>query len=280
MLSRGNLMSQIDRREGRRVFGADPAGYDRARPDYPGRVYDLLRERCGLQPGSATFEIGPGTGVATRHLFQMGAAPLIVIEPDERLAAYLGSESSRLAGGHGFEVKIAAFEDVELPPAAFDLGVAATSFHWLEQGPSLLKVARTLRPGGWWAAWWNVFGDPERTDAFHEATQGILSALGRSPSSGTAGGPSFALDVSARVADLQASGEFDDIAFETIRWTASFDSGGVRSLYATFSEISRLAPESRHRLLDDLVQVAEDQFGGRVEKPMTTPIYTARRRSV
>ena len=26
----------------RRLFGGDPGGYDRARPDYPSRVYEIL----------------------------------------------------------------------------------------------------------------------------------------------------------------------------------------------------------------------------------------------
>ena len=52
----------------RRLFSGDPAGYERARPAYPSRVYEILTERCGLRPGAATLEIGPGSGLATRRL--------------------------------------------------------------------------------------------------------------------------------------------------------------------------------------------------------------------
>src|SRR5438309_1460157 len=55
----------------RRLFGGDPGGYDRARPDYPSRVYEILRARCGLRPGAATLEIGPGSGLATRRLLAL-----------------------------------------------------------------------------------------------------------------------------------------------------------------------------------------------------------------
>ncbi|EQD38338.1 Methyltransferase type 11, partial [mine drainage metagenome] len=51
------------------------------------------------------------------------------------------------------------FEEVPLRPGSFDLGVAATSFHWLPERRGLRKVARALRPGGWWAAWGNEHGD-------------------------------------------------------------------------------------------------------------------------
>jgi SAM-dependent methyltransferase len=269
-------MAEMDRAEGRRAFGADPAGYDRARPPYPPEVSALLRGRCGLRAGTRTFEVGPGTGQASRELLRLGARPLVLVEPDERLAAFLGTALGPFAGA--VEVRPVPFEDVVLPAGWFDLGVAATSLHWLDQGPALRKVAHLLRPGGWWAAWWNVFGDPARRDEFHEATQALLSGLEGGRPAGATGPPPFALDVDARVADLRAVGEFADIASETIRWTAVLDTAQVRGLYATFSPISRLHAPERQQLLDALARIADDDFGGRVERPLVTPIYTARRR--
>jgi SAM-dependent methyltransferase len=269
-------MAETDRAEGRRAFGADPEGYDRARPDYPPEVYELLRGRCGLRLGTRIFEVGAGTGKATRHLLCLGASPLVAVEPDERLVAYLCATLPTEAGC--VEVAHAAFEDAPLAAGWFDLGVAATSFHWLDQGAALGKVASLLRPGGWWAAWWNVFGDPSRPDEFHEATQGLLGGLDRTPYLGRAGHLPFALDQDARLADLRVVGAFEDVACEMIRWTVALDPAGVRGLYATFSPVSRLPAEEQARLLEALAGVAEDRFGGRVERPIVTPIYTARRR--
>lgn len=110
-------------------------------------MYELLTERCGLQAGTATLEIGPGSGLAMRRLLALGAEPLVAVEPDERLAAYL-AERVRADGG-SVDVRIGAFEDVELPAAAFDLVASATAFHWLDQRVALAKVGRVLRPGGW-----------------------------------------------------------------------------------------------------------------------------------
>ena len=81
--------SSIHQTFGRVAFGLDPAGYDAARPMYPDWVFDFLRERCGLVPNTVTFEIGAGTGKATRRLLELGANPLVAVEPDERLAAFL-----------------------------------------------------------------------------------------------------------------------------------------------------------------------------------------------
>ena len=79
-------MAAIDRSFGRQAFGLNPAAYHAARPEYPDWVYDRL-VRCGLRPGVRVFEIGAGTGKATRRLIERGADPLVAVEPDGQGAA-------------------------------------------------------------------------------------------------------------------------------------------------------------------------------------------------
>ncbi len=256
--------------EGRQLFGADAAGYDAARPEYPDEVYARLVERCGLRAGARAFEIGAGTGKVTRQLLRRGAGPVVAIEPDARLAAWLDSSSTCLT------VTIKPFEEVDLPAAAFDLGVAATAFHWLDQDVALQKIAQALRPGGWWAMWWNVFGDPQRRDDFHQATQSLFESVARTPSTGP-GRQHYALDVEARLRDLEATQQFDDIEHELLRWTLRLTADEVVALYATFLPVILLAPPAHERFLASLREIAERQFAGVVERPMVTPIYMARR---
>jgi hypothetical protein len=71
---------ELSRAFGREAFGADPAAYDAVRPGYPAWVFDELVARGALRPGAATFEIGAGTGIATRALLARGAGPLLAIE--------------------------------------------------------------------------------------------------------------------------------------------------------------------------------------------------------
>ncbi|MDR3470879.1 MAG: class I SAM-dependent methyltransferase [Devosia sp.] len=264
----------IDRPDGRRAFGRDPDNYDEARPAYPGRVFELLRERCGLGQGTRVFEIGPGTGLATRPLLAAGAL-VTAVEPDPRLAAYLGQHTPI----DTLQIVASPFEEANLPRASFDLGCSATAFHWLDQRPALAKVANLLRPGGSWAMWWNVFGDAERDDPFHEATKALLADLPMTPSQPLSWRHPFALDSVARIDDMQSIGAFEDIAFETLNWTLQLDARQVRALYATFSHFSALEPAVRERLLERLYEIAAQDFAGRVERNMCTAIYTARRKS-
>ncbi len=253
------------------MFGRTAAIYASARPDYPDRVYDILRDRCHLGKGSRVAEIGPGPGQATKRLLDAGAH-VVAIEPSPALAAQL---SARSGVAEGLEVVVSAFEDAELEPSSFDLVVAATSFHWLDPEQALPKIAAVLRPGGWLALWWNTFGDPDRPDPFHDATVSLLGDLERSPGDG-GGGLDVALDVAARTSELETHG-FADVEHEAERWTLRLDAAQTRRLYATYSNIARLPDVQRETILDELERIADAEFGGRVERQMITSVYTAHR---
>jgi SAM-dependent methyltransferase len=256
----------IHRTEGRNVFGRDPAAYERGRPGHPERVYQVLRERCGLRPGTSVLEIGPGTGQATRRLLELGADPLVAVEPDPALAEFLVSAIDRRP-----QVLAAPLEEADVPTAAFDLAVAASSFHWVDAERGLATILRALRPGGWWAMWWTHFGDKARPDPFRDAIDPVVGALAASP-----GARGFARDVESGLTALADAG-FESCEHEFVRWSHVWDADGIRALFATFSPIARLDAPERDAILDEVARVAADEFGGRVEKPVLTSLYTARR---
>jgi SAM-dependent methyltransferase len=262
----------LDRRAGRQAFGADPAGYHRARPGYPAWVFEVLAERTRLGSGCAAFEVGAGTGHATEPLLARGASPLVALEPDPRLADFLEARLPHSA----LDVRRRPFEEADLPADAFDLGCAFTSFHWIDQADGLELAFEALRRGGSWAMCWNVFGDPARPDPFHETTVEIMRPLEQSPSAGQSGRPPFALDVDARRADLRRAG-FQGVEIARGDWTLELGPAGLRALYATYSEVAALPSDRRARVLDALAEVAERDFGGRVTRNLVTILYTARK---
>ncbi len=256
----------LDRSTGRSVFGRDAAAYDRARPGHPDEVYDVLRERCGLGPGTKTLEIGPGTGQVTRRLLELGASRLVVVEPDPELAAYLSS-----ATGGVSEILRAPLEEVELADDEFDLAVAASSFHWIDAERGLAAIMRALRPGGWWAMWWTHYGDRTRPDPFRDAIDPLVGGLSSSP-----GARGFARDPEAALGALADAG-FEGGRLDSIHGTYEFDAAGIRALFASFSPFIVLEDAERERLLDEIARIADAEFGGRVVKPVLTPLYTARK---
>jgi SAM-dependent methyltransferase len=266
------MRDELDLAAGRAAFGEDPAGYIEARPPYPEALYARLVARTGLRPGTAVLEIGPGPGLATARLLELGADPLLAIEPDARLAGYL-----RLAFPQaGLTVVNRTLEAAELPTDRFDLGVAATSFHWLEQSSALAKVRRALRPDGWWAMWWTNFGAERGSDPFQDATHHLFAETPRAPSHGRRGGPSFAMDHEARLADLAGAG-FVEAEVDVWPWTITLETEKLVALYATFSPIQALPEPKRAVFLKGLAEVADRHFGGGAERSFSSVLYTARR---
>ena len=172
------------------------------------------------------------------------------------------------------DIKVTSFEELVLPYDAFDLAVAATSFHWVDPSVGLAKVRNVLRPGGAWAMWWNVFGDPDRDDPFHDATDSLMAPLHQSPSAGESGKPPYSLDPEARIGELSAAG-FDRIEHRLMRWSVIYGPDEIRALYGTFSSVNRLPSSEREDLLDALSKIAANQFDGAVERLMLTSMYTS-----
>lgn len=260
--------TRLETHQGRHLFGQDPESYDAGRPDYPDRVYEILTKDCGLGPGARVVEIGPATGLVTARLLAAKAA-VTAVEPSAPLAGFLrDAHRSR-----SLEVITAPFEEAELPDSAFDLAVAATSFHWVDPAMGTAKLRRIVKPGGYVALWWMMFEDPARPHEFDAAAEEIL---GMSP--GTVmdpGGQPFQLDVDAHRDYLTAAG-FTEFAGEVIRSEMRMDAARLRTLYASMALVLSQSPEERSRLLDAVENLVRERFGGEVVRPFVTGFYRAR----
>ena len=263
------MPERIGREEGRHLFGSNPQRYDDSRPDYPEWIYERLRDGGALVPGSSTLEIGAGSGRATRRLLEYGADPLTIVEPDERFAAMLAS----VVDGFKADCRVihTSFEDVELRPGHFDLVAAATAFHWIAPIAGLRKARRLLKAEGRAALFWNVLQDLDKQDAFHDATEDLLSPLAESPS-GAPNDVPYALDRAAREADAKTAG-FGGVDYFESKWTVVLEPEQIGALYGGFSHIQRLDEESRTKILSQLMELAATRFGGRVERNVTSCLY-------
>ena len=262
-------MARLAREEGRRLFGLDTAAYECGRPGHAEEVYDVLRERCGLDDGTKVLEIGPGTGQATRRLLELGADPLVGIEPDGALADLV-----RERFGGRVEVRESTLEDAELE-SDFALAAAASSFHWVDEAVGLARIAAALRPGSWIALWWTGFGDANRPDPFREAIDPLMEGVPRGPAEVEDRRP-FAHDAGTRIAALERAG-FVDVLPRRVEWWHTWDAEGIRALFGSFSPLLSLDPDRRQALLDSIAEIAVRDFGGQVTKPVVTALYTARK---
>lgn len=257
----------LERAVGRNVFGSDAAGYAAGRLSYPAAIYNRIAAVCSLEDAQV-FEIGPGSGQATAELIRRGAI-VTAIEPDPALATTLANNVGASPGQ--LIVRNEAFETAKLAPNTFDLGVAATSFTWLDPDIALPNVLDALRPGGWWAMWWNLFEDVRGDPIF----QAALRDTPRPPSFSS--GRHAALDHERWLRKLAANG-FTNAAFEKVEHTVEFTPAALRALYATFSPLRALPVEKRdQRLAAVEASAADEAQDGIVRRVFSSPFYLAQK---
>jgi len=129
-------------------FGAEAAAYDEHRPDYP-----LAGIRWALEPLGTTdpeaLDLAAGTGKLTAGVLAAGAR-VTAVEPDEEMRAEFGRrypDVTALAG---------TAESIPLPDDSVDAVLVGQALHWFDQQRAFPEIARVLRPGGVFAAFWNT----------------------------------------------------------------------------------------------------------------------------
>jgi SAM-dependent methyltransferase len=215
------------------------------------------------------LEVGPGTGLVTRHLLSAGAS-VTAVEPDPGFADVLASAWPTV------EVVRSPLEEAGLSSSSFDLVVAATSFHWVDQRVGLTRLSRCLKPGGWVAMWWTLFRDPTSPDAFTQEVERMLGPATRGAFDED-GRPPFQLDREHRVRDLSVWGGMVDLTAEVVPMSLVLSTERARALYGSMATVLRRPGDEQDRLLDAIERLAEGRFGGAVERRFVTAMYTGRR---
>ncbi len=253
----------------RRSFNAHADDYRDGRPGYPTRVYDVLAERCGLAAGTRVIEVGAAVGHVTTELIARGAH-VVAVEPGETLAATLRARCPSA------DVVLGEIETAKIPTGPYDLAVAATAWHWVDAARALPRVASLVRPGGWFAVWWHVFGDPAQRTPFRVALDDVYRRFLPDEMHDPTDIPA-AMRVAEWTERLRRGGYFDRVDAEMIRWSYRLTSDRARRLWATFPNVNELPPSDRAGFLDGVGAVV-DRFGGAVDDPYVTAMYLARRR--
>jgi SAM-dependent methyltransferase len=250
------------------TFDTDAELYDAARPGYPDALFDDLAALARIPPGGRVLEIGSGTGQATLPLACRGYR-VQCVELGARLAAVA---RRNLAAYPGVAVWVGAFEDWPLEPAAFDLALSATAFHWINPAVGYAKAARALKPSGALALIWNVSVQTATDRGFYDAVQAVyqretpeLAEKGASPAH-----PDEAPD---RTAEIERGGHFGGTVRRRYVWEAEYDAASYIRLLRTYSDHIRQQPERRERLLAGIADFITTRFGGHITKGYLTELY-------
>ena len=85
------------------------------------------------------------------------------------------------------------------------------------------------------------------------------------------------LDAAARIAEIDASGQFGPVEHHVVAWEGHHDAVGIRRLFATYSPWLALPEKQRNATLDALERVAREEFDDEVVRPYLTSLFLAQR---
>ena len=118
-------------------FGSVADDYNRLRSGPPSEAFDFL-----LPEGAAdVLEIGAGTGILTRLLVER-IPHVTAIEPDDRMRALSAASAPDL------EAIAGPRRGDPGPLSSYDVVIAQSAWHWVDEARAVPEVARLLRPHG------------------------------------------------------------------------------------------------------------------------------------
>ena len=130
--------------EQRFTFDQVASVYSKARPAYPDALIDDVASYADLKPNDRIFEVGCGTGQATKSFAERGF-PILATDPGSEM---LRSARESLAHFSNVEFLETTFEAWPTDRAAFRLIIAAQSWHWVSPEVRFGKTAGALSRNG------------------------------------------------------------------------------------------------------------------------------------
>ncbi len=257
----------IDRRK-RITFEQEADLYDEIQSGYPDELIEDILRLSGIPSDGSILEIGCGPGNATVSFAKRGYQ-ILAIELGERLAA-LAAEHCRSYP----KVRIlhSSFEDWEIEEGAFDLALAADSFHWIPPKIGYPKAARSLKPTGSAAFFWRVPVDPE-TDWSREIDALYANSFPRFVNPDKRFTGEWVTGIISK--NFEQYKCFGEVAVKQYFWTEEHTTAQTIKGLRTFSMHQGIDEEERERLYTRIAEVI-DKVGGTVARPVSVMLFHSR----
>jgi SAM-dependent methyltransferase len=252
---------------GRSVFDLAATEYDAARPSYPAALFDELEAVAGPLAGQLALDWGAGTGISGRQLAARGARVALLD---------IGQQMLRFARTRDQGAACVLADGNQMPVLAgcADLTTFAQSWHWFDKPGACAEVARVLKPGGHWAAWWNR-AKPAGEDWF-ERYQDLVVAACPGYTWRNLQDEQMAPDWGEAV--VRASGLVEPAATVMVPWTRQVTAAGWITDDRSKSYFIDLAPDLRESVLRQVAAIISSRFpDGQMTVPYITTLLVARK---
>jgi ubiquinone/menaquinone biosynthesis C-methylase UbiE len=219
--------------------------YEKSRPEYPPAAVDWL-----LPAGAHTvLDLGAGTGKLTRALTGRGLA-VNAVDPSPKMLDQLRDHAPEAI------VRVGTAEDIPLADNSMDAVLVAQAWHWVDQDPALLSVARVLKPGGTLGLIWNL----------RDERVAWLARLTEIMHSGT--GESF-----VKTGEIKR-GPFGEIEKATFEWSRLFGRNELLDLARSASYYTTADAEDQARVIADVGALLDGHPDLAGRGPWTKPYVT------
>jgi SAM-dependent methyltransferase len=226
-----------------------------------------------IKPYDSIFEIGCGTGQATKGFVDLGYDNVTCIELGQKLTEFT---REKFKENTNVSIINSSFEEWQSGMRIFDLVISATAFHFIQpQQLGYRKVFDLLRSRGSIAFFWTVHV-PSFDNVFNRIRESYRKYA---PNLVDSDAPSVEQIIDERSVLTTKDGLFEDLTVKQYRWNDT---------YTADEYISLLNTNSRHRILSDDVRVelfeniknAIDENGGTIIKPQVVALFLARKKLV
>jgi SAM-dependent methyltransferase len=170
-------------------------------------------------------------------------------------------------------VVVAHFEDAELEPASFTMGIAAQSWHWVDPERGAAKMAAVIESGGILALMWNA--PAVDRSAIRLAIEAVYARHVPEVTQGFFANGNLRRD-EVGYQPLIGPGRFGPPSWQQIPWSQRYTSLEYAELLETHSDHQSLPPAQRAGLLAD-VRATIDDHGGFIDYLYETDLAIFRR---
>lgn len=126
-------------------FGKTSEAYAKYRDIYPKELYDRLRELGVAADGTAWLDIGTGTGVFPKNLYNENAK-ITAVDISAEQISFAKAETEK--NGWNIDYIVSPAEETGLSDNSFDVITAAQCFWYLDREKMQSEIKRLLKPGG------------------------------------------------------------------------------------------------------------------------------------
>ena len=126
-------------------FGKTAASYAAYRDIYPAELYDRLRSLGVAADGTAWLDLGTGTGVLPKNLYNPNAE-ITGVDISAEQIEYARQEAT--LNGWNISYIVAPAEETGLPSRSYNVITAAQCFWYFDRETIREEIRRLLKPGG------------------------------------------------------------------------------------------------------------------------------------